>query len=144
MLFRSHKAAFFPADPTRQMRCVAVFLALLQLAAALVVGPVGTAIAPLRAVSTVSMAHHVQKKATKKHNAMRPRKSRASDRNRTPPSYPSVPDIPWMVPIDAPTGGAKQIVSLAVEPSDTADSIRSKLAAAGAPSATAAASGSGR
>merc|ERR1719310_389132 len=42
----------------------------------------------------VSMAHHVQKKCTKKHNAMRPRKSRPSDRNRTPPNYPPIPQTP--------------------------------------------------
>jgi len=48
------------------------------------------------AASTITMAHHVQKKATKHHEHSRPRKSRASDRNRTPPSYPAMPDIPWM------------------------------------------------
>jgi hypothetical protein len=51
---------------------------------------------PLR----LAVAHHVQKKATRKHNAMRPRKSRPSDINRKPPSYPAQPDIPWYTKID--------------------------------------------
>jgi len=42
-----------------------------------------------------TMAHHVQKKATKHHHASRPRKSRPSDINRKPPNYPELPDIPW-------------------------------------------------
>ncbi len=46
------------------------------------------------------MAHHVQKKATRAHNAFRPRKSRPSDIYRKPPSYPPLPDIPWYTKID--------------------------------------------
>lgn len=42
-----------------------------------------------------TMAHHVQKKATKHHEHSRPRKSRPSDINRKPPVYPELPDIPW-------------------------------------------------
>merc|ERR1719274_150152 len=41
-----------------------------------------------------TMAHHVQKKATKHHHHSRPRKSRPSDINRKPPVYPELPDIP--------------------------------------------------
>ncbi|KAG8462367.1 hypothetical protein KFE25_012187 [Diacronema lutheri] len=37
--------------------------------------------------SAVTMAHHVQKKATKKHNDRRPKKLSKADRNRTPPSF---------------------------------------------------------
>lgn len=76
----------------------------------------------------------MQKKATKGHNAYRPRKSRPSDRNRKPPSYPTIPDIPWMTPIDKPSGNTLKQVSIAVEASDTAETLRSKLTAAGAPS----------
>jgi len=42
-----------------------------------------------------TMAHHVQKKATKHHEHSRPRKSRPSDINRKPTDYPELPDIPW-------------------------------------------------
>ena len=73
------------------------------------------------------------KKATRGHNAYRPKKSRASDRNRTPPSYPAIPDVPWMVPIDSLSPAPKsETVSISIEPSDTADSVRSKVTAAGA------------
>ena len=89
------------------------------------------AISSRRPASAVSMAHHVQKKATRGHNAYRPRKSRLSDRNRTPPSYPAIPDIPWMAPIDSLSGKVPQTFSIAVEPSDTADGVRSKVTAAG-------------
>jgi len=41
-----------------------------------------------------TMAHHVQKKATKHHHHSRPRKSRPSDINRKAPVYPEIPDIP--------------------------------------------------
>jgi hypothetical protein len=70
-----------------------------------------------------AVAHHVQKKATRKHNAYRPRKSRPSDIFRTPPSYPAMPDIPVMTKLDS--------VSIEVTPDDTADSLRSKVTAAG-------------
>ena len=47
-----------------------------------------------------AVAHHVQKKATKKHQANRPKKSRPSDKYRTPPSYPPLPDVPWYTKIE--------------------------------------------
>merc|ERR1719313_1634508 len=47
------------------------------------------------AVTSVTLAHHVQKKATKHHHHSRPKKRRPSDINRKPPEYPPIPDIPW-------------------------------------------------
>merc|ERR1719199_735140 len=81
----------------------------------------------------ISMAHHVQKKATKHHEHSRPRKSRPSDINRTPPQYPPIPDTPWMTPTEGLTQMTnKQKVSIQVSPSDTAADLNSKLQAAGA------------
>jgi hypothetical protein len=34
-----------------------------------------------------TMAHHVNKKSTKKHNDRRPKKHSQADRNRTPPTF---------------------------------------------------------
>ena len=53
-----------------------------------------------------AVAHHVQKKAARAHNAYRPRKSRPSDIYRKPPSYPAVPDIPWYTKLDKPAAAA--------------------------------------
>ena len=52
------------------------------------------------------MAHHVQKKATRAHNAFRPRKTRPSDIFRKPPEYPAKPDIPWYTKLDGPSKAA--------------------------------------
>ena len=80
-----------------------------------------------------AVAHHVQKKATKHHAHTRPRKSRPSDANRTPPQYPPIPDTPWMTPTEGLTQMTnKQKVSIQVSPSDTAADLNSKLQAAGA------------
>jgi hypothetical protein len=43
------------------------------------------------AQSTLTMAHHVQKKSTKKHNDRRPKKRSLADRNRAPPSFNPTP-----------------------------------------------------
>jgi cytochrome b6-f complex iron-sulfur subunit len=51
-------------------------------------------------VTFATLAHHVQKKATKHHHHSRPRKSRPSDINRKAPEYPPIPDIPWMTKIE--------------------------------------------
>jgi len=90
------------------------------------------AVSSSRSASTITMAHHVMKKATRGHNAYRPKKSRASDRNRTPPSYPAIPDVPWMIPVDSLSGAKTETVSISIEPSDTMESVRSKVTAAGA------------
>ena len=76
------------------------------------------------------MAHHVQKKATKKHQATRPRKSRPSDMNRKPPQYPQIPEQPWMTVTES--APSRSTVSITVSPTDTADSLKAKLTAAGA------------
>ena len=49
----------------------------------------------------LTVAHHVQKKATKGHNAFRPKKKRPSDIFRKPPSYPPIPDIPWYTKLES-------------------------------------------
>lgn len=49
----------------------------------------------------LAVAHHVQKKATRAHNAYRPKKKRPSDIYRKPPSYPAMPDIPWMTKLSS-------------------------------------------
>lgn len=77
------------------------------------------------------MAHHVQKKATKHHEHTRPRKSRLSDINRTPPSYPPIPDTPWMTPTQS-LKITESKVSIQISPSDTAADLNTKLQAAGA------------
>merc|ERR1719159_1330673 len=51
-------------------------------------------------VTFATLAHHVQKKATKHHHHSRPKKSRPSDINRKAPEYPPIPDIPWMTKIE--------------------------------------------
>ena len=114
------------------LRVLALLCALMPLASAFAPAAAGAALSASRSASTITMAHHVMKKATRGHNAYRPRKSRASDRNRTPPSYPDIPDIPWMTPVDSLSGQKLTTVSVAIEPSDTADSVKSKLTAAGA------------
>jgi len=58
------------------------------------------------AAPAVSMAHHVQKKATRAHNAFRPKKSRPSDIYRKPPNYPAFPDIPWYTKIETSSSAA--------------------------------------
>lgn len=63
--------------------------------------PAAGAVVAGRVTPEISMAHHVQKKATRGHNAFRPRKSRPSDINRKAPEYPTIPDIPWMVPLES-------------------------------------------
>jgi hypothetical protein len=75
-----------------------------------------------------AVAHHVELKATRKHNKNRPKKSRPSDIYRTPPSYPTLPDIPWMTKLDT--------VEVMVAPSDTADTLKTKVVAAGAKAPT--------
>ena len=77
------------------------------------------------------MAHHVQAKATKHHAKTRPRKSRPSDINRVPPTYPPLPDIPWMSPTSL-SAKAEKTVTISIAPSDTAADLNSKLTAAGA------------
>jgi len=53
-------------------------------------------------VTYATLAHHVQKKATKHHEHSRPRKKRLSQLpasrggSRKPPVYPETPDVPWM------------------------------------------------
>merc|ERR1719420_2859238 len=53
-------------------------------------------------VTFATLAHHVQKKATKHHEHSRPRKKRLSQLpasrggSRKPPVYPETPDVPWM------------------------------------------------
>merc|ERR1711957_366922 len=79
----------------------------------------------------ISMAHHVQKKATKHHEHTRPRKSRLSDINRTPPQYPPIPDTPWMTPTQS-LKITESKVSIQISPSDTAADLNTKLQAAGA------------
>ena len=79
------------------------------------------------------MAHHVEKKATKHHEHTRPRKSRLSDINRTPPQYPPIPDTPWMTPTASLSKMTnQQKVTIQISPSDTAADLNSKLQAAGA------------
>jgi hypothetical protein len=79
------------------------------------------------------VAHHVQKKATRKHNAYRPKKSRASDIFRKPPSYPAMPDIPEWTKLDGLTGVSKTAVSIEITPEDTAATLAAKVTGAGAP-----------
>ena len=78
-----------------------------------------------------AVAHHVQKKATKHHEHSRPRKSRPSDINRTPPQYPPIPDTPWMTPTQS-LKVTESKVSIQISPSDTAADLNTKLQAAGA------------
>jgi len=109
-------------------------LMLLPLASALVLSPAQAPAACItagRATSTVTMAHHVQKKATKKHQACRPRKSRESDRNRRPPQYPALPDQPWMTSTTAVSGGSST-VTISIAPTDNMESVSAKLQAVGA------------
>ncbi|EOD03893.1 hypothetical protein EMIHUDRAFT_108015 [Emiliania huxleyi CCMP1516] len=67
-----------------------------------------------------AMAHHVNDKGAKKHNSCRPRKSRPSDRNRTPPSYPPLPEPTGPVLIGSSEGRIETVT------------ISAKLTAAGA------------
>ena len=80
------------------------------------------------------MAHHVQKKATKKHAANRPKKSRPSDRLRAPTNYPPLPDTPWMQAgaVDDAAYVPATTVQITVAPADTLATIKEKLSAAGA------------
>jgi len=57
------------------------------------------------------VAHHVQKKATRGHNAFRPKKSRPSDIYRKAPEYPAMPDIPWYTKIDSLSKPASQPIA---------------------------------
>jgi len=113
---------------------VIALLCFLQAVAGLVLSPAPQAsmAATCSRTSAVSMAHHVQKKAARAHNAFRPRKSRPSDIYRTPPSYPALPDIPWMTKIDSSSSVSKSTVSIEVSPEDTAASLSAKVVAAGA------------
>ena len=77
------------------------------------------------------MAHHVPKKATRGHNAYRPRKSRPSDIYRKPPSYPALPDLPVFTKIDGPSSHSRQTVTIEIAPEDTAETLRAKVTAAG-------------
>jgi len=79
----------------------------------------------------ISMAHHVQKKATKKHQDRRPKKSRPSDINRKPPVYPPIPDIPDYTILDSETTDKTSLVTLDVSPEDDVQSLKHKLQAAG-------------
>ena len=88
-------------------------------------GPLLTSLASTR---LFAVAHHVELKATRKHNKNRPKKSRPSDIYRTPPSYPTLPDIPWMSKLET--------VEVMVAPSDTADTLKTKVVAAGAKAPT--------
>mgnify|MGYP003685724603 CR=1 FL=1 len=86
---------------------------------------------PTVRVPVVQMAHHVNDKGAKKHNSCRPRKSRLSDINRTPPNYPPLPGPQGPI-AGPPKGRGSQTVTIAVSPSDDADAVKAKLAAAGA------------
>lgn len=107
---------------------VLMLVALLPLVSSLVLMPGHSALSASKALRSpaVSMAHHVQKKATKKHQANRPRKTRPSDINRKPVEYPAIPDIPWMSPV------GEQKVTIEIEPTDTTKTLSAKLKAAGA------------
>mmetsp|Transcript_14671 Transcript_14671/g.42061 ORF Transcript_14671/g.42061 Transcript_14671/m.42061 type:complete len:149 (-) Transcript_14671:519-965(-) len=78
-----------------------------------------------------AMAHHVNDKGAKKHNSCRPRKSRPSDRNRTPPSYPPLPEPTGPVLIGS-SEGRIETVTISVSPGDDAAALKAKLTAAGA------------
>jgi hypothetical protein len=91
---------------------------------------VAPAVAPVR-VHGISMAHHVKDKAAKKHNANRPRKSRLSDINRTPPSYPTLPEPRGPI-VGPPMGQDSVTVSITVVPGDDVAAVKAKLTAAGA------------
>ena len=113
------------------LRCLLLLLAL-HASAGLVLAPASAPRAVGGRAAAVSMAHHVQKKATKHHASSRPKKSRLSDRNRRPPSYPSLPEKPWMTPVDSLSGAKKQTVTITVAPGDDVASLKTKLSAAGA------------
>jgi len=115
-------------------RVCALLVLAVHSAASLVLSPTphAAAAAACSRSSAVSMAHHVQKKATRAHNAYRPKKSRPSDIYRTPPSYPPLPDIPWMTKLDGSSGVTKTTVSIEVSPEDTAATLSAKVVAAGA------------
>merc|ERR1719498_1023807 len=66
------------------------------------------------AVTVGTLAHHVEKKATKHHHHSRPRKSRPSDINRKAPQYPPLPDIPWMTKIEKTDEAPVPVAALAV------------------------------
>ena len=113
------------------LRCLLLLLAL-HASAGLVLAPASAPRAVGGRAAAVSMAHHVQKKATKHHASSRPKTSRLSDRNRRPPSYPSLPEKPWMTPVDSLSGAKKQTVTITVAPGDDVASLKTKLSAAGA------------
>ena len=117
--------------PAKMLRCLLLLLAL-HASAGLVLAPASAPRAVGGRAAAVSMAHHVQKKATKHHASSRPKKSRLSDRNRRPPSYPSLPEKPWMTPVDSLSGAKKQTVTITVAPGDDVASLKTKLSAAGA------------
>lgn len=92
--------------------------------------PLTPAVAPVR-VNGISMSHHVQDKAAKKHNSCRPRKHRPSDINRKPPSYPTLPEPQG--PIAGPAKGrGSTFVTITVAPGDDSAAVMAKLTAAGA------------
>mmetsp|Transcript_44143 Transcript_44143/g.147206 ORF Transcript_44143/g.147206 Transcript_44143/m.147206 type:complete len:163 (+) Transcript_44143:38-526(+) len=109
-------------------------LAVLLASAGLVLSPrpleMHAAAAAPRALAP-AMAHHVNDKGAKKHNSCRPRKSRPSDRNRTPPSYPPLPEPTGPVLIGS-SEGRIETVTISVSPGDDAAALKAKLTAAGA------------
>ena len=74
-----------------------------------------------------AMAHHVNDKGAKKHNSCRPRKSRPSDRNRTPPSYPPLPEPTGPVLIGS-SEGRIETVTISVSPGDDAAALKAPAA----------------
>jgi len=74
-----------------------------------------------------AMAHHVNDKGAKKHNSCRPRKSRPSDRNRTPPSYPPLPEPTGPVLIGS-SEGRIETVTISVSPGDDAAALKALAA----------------
>merc|ERR1719231_974276 len=77
------------------------------------------------------MAHHVQKKATRGHNAFRPRKHRPSDINRKPTDYPEIPTRAWMTPISSLSGKPSSTVTIEITPEDSPETLVAKVTAAG-------------
>lgn len=79
-----------------------LLVAFLQASSAFMLAPPQGAVAACRSpAAAVTMAHHVQKKATRGHNAFRPKKKRPSDIYRKAPSYPAMPDIPWYTKLES-------------------------------------------
>ena len=80
-------------------------------------------------VTFATLAHHVQKKATKHHDYSRPRKSRPSDINRKKPEYPPIPDIPWYTKIEetAKEDSPAAVAALALAGQESCDDAVSRF-----------------